>query len=325
MEEIKDPQIPEQGIPDKPADPPRKIAILGEIAFAGRALAYALATQAITARVLCPDEKMEASLRSIPECSRIEVVLGNLGEKNKIAETMQGVYGATFLSPVNLKGRMYRPHSHLEDVMSVIEAAENSAVRKLVYHSALGAHPTASSQALRQAAEAEELVHGSRCEDFRVRTGPLMGPGDSFLSDILATVNTNSPFMGIPGYGGTNMQPLHVDDMARCLARIFLEQPDQVLVPNVYSLAGPETTTELDLVDMALARLGRSKIKFHAPIFILQLLTLTKVGKSLKERLGLILDLLCTDNSDTLKLLKSSESLISTKQAQEQVLRTVLP
>ncbi len=319
-----------------PIPTPRKIAVLGEIPFAGRAVAQALVRAGFAVKVLCPDDRAETLVRGVadvlaalpdparengvtlPPAERIEVTHGDVGSIAAIETTLHGTYGACMLSPITLSGRMYRAAQHVDDVQRVVRAAEGCSLRKLVYHSALGAYPEARSRALKQAADAEEILHGAKCEDFRVRTGPLMGKGDEFLTSIVGEVLRPSPAMWVMGYGGTPMQPLHVDDLARCVTRIFSDQPEE-LRAGYYCLAGPETTTVLELLDAAFAKLGRNKLKFHVPLFVLNLICGMRKGNGFKERVSLLFEVFCTEQNDAVQLLTPA-TLITPLQAQDEVL-----
>jgi uncharacterized protein YbjT (DUF2867 family) len=188
-----------------------------------------------------------------------------------------------------------------------------------VYHSALGAHPDSQSAALRQAAEAEEVINAAKCEDFRVRTGPLMGRGDEFLTEFVRSVKSPGPLMRILGYGSTTVQPLHVSDMASCMARIFSEKPKE-LQPGYYSLAGPEVTTILDLIDRVSERLKRHKLRIHIPLFVLQFWLSLKKGNGFREEVNLLFDTFYTEENDAPRLLNNGKQLITPTQAQEEIL-----
>jgi uncharacterized protein YbjT (DUF2867 family) len=312
----------------KPAAEPkeaRKIAIVGEIPFSGAALVRALQRKGLSARVLCPDPQSETAALAARDPNAagttVDTVRGDVGSAPSLQEVFRGVYGAIFLSPINMSGRIYRPASHVEDTRRVSEAAEHAAIRKLVYHSTLGASPESPSQATRQAAEAEAIIRGSRCEDFTIQTGPLMGRGDGFLTRILNSVRNGSPFMTLRGYGSTLVQPLHVDDMARCCTRFFTDHVDS-LQPGVYRLGGPETVTLLDLVDAALERTGRSKVKIHLPLFVLKMISTARGNSRFSEEVALLFDCFFTESNDAAKLLEPGERMITPRQAQDEILNT---
>lgn len=344
------PEAPRQSLPsEEPVEVRpveiRKIAIVGEIPFAGRALVHALLQQGFSARVLCPDNAAELAVQSstpikkmienpptltpglnvftgsnaADETVSVETVRGSLESSKDIEEVLKGAYGVCFLSPITLSGRMYRANEHIEDVKRLAQAAQNGKIRKLVYHSALGANLESNSKALRQAVEAEQLIHAVKCEDFRVRTGPLMGRNDGFLSEILQSVRTPSPLMRILGYGSTTVQPIHVNDMAACIARIFSPQPDE-LGAGDYSLAGPESTTLLELIDRAADRVKRHKLKIHIPLFALQLWLSLRKGNGFREQVSLLFDTFYTEENDAPRLMTGGRELTTPTQTQEEIL-----
>jgi uncharacterized protein YbjT (DUF2867 family) len=315
-------QAPAEPPQQRPGEPRRKIAVIGEIPFSGCALVQELCERGLAARVLCPDERAEtavqATVAALPEPQRnVETMRGSLESPGSLEEVMQGGYGVALLSPITLKGRMHRPQTHLDDLRRALAAAEKSGTRKFVYHSALGAHPRSNSRALRDSADAELLMQNSRSEDFCLRTGPLMGPKDDFLTEIIARAKARACCVGVLGYGTVALQPLHVRDMARCCLRFFAPGEEE-LHPGVYSLAGPETVSELDLLDDALARLGRIKLKFHAPVFVLKLLSGVG-GPAFDERVKLLSDVFSTEQNDAPKL-SSGVPLRTVKQAQDELL-----
>jgi len=301
-----------------------KVAIVGEIPFAGSRVVWALLHRGLAARVLCPDEKAEQTALDAAAAhpgapGGVEVVRGDLGSPAALAQVLEGAGGACFVSPITLAGRMYRPASHPQDVTRFVEAALAAGVQKLVYHSALGAHAKAVSRTLREAAMAEDTVKTAKCKTYVARTAPLMGPGDRFLTEIVGTALKPMPFACVLGYGSTAVQPLHVYDMARCFARFYDDRPE-ALQPGRYSLAGPETTTLLDLLDAVSARVGHGKLKFHAPLFVLELLGALRKGSESAERVNLLFDTFQAEHNDAVRLLGEGGTLATIEQAQRDIL-----
>jgi uncharacterized protein YbjT (DUF2867 family) len=302
-EPILDPALPAEVKPDA-----RKIAIVGEIPFAGYEIAKAITAAGMTARVLNPNSAVEAKLRELPLQQNLEIVDGDLGNLTAVSSVLEGVYGVCFVSPIGLGGRLYRSSEHIKDVAHVIQAAETHALRKLVYHSAVGALVGAQSRALQDSAAAEELISNSRCEDFRIRTGPIMGKNDGFMTEIVKDARAPSPVMTISGYGATLVQPLAIADFAQCMANVFTPSNDG-LHNGVYSLVGPETYSLLDLTDAALGLLKRNKIKIHIPLFALKMLSSISSSAKFKERVGMLFDAFAVEQNDVTKLLGAGPKL----------------
>ncbi|MGD0092821.1 MAG: hypothetical protein ABSE73_23160 [Planctomycetota bacterium] len=376
------PQTQDDATP-QPQQSGLRVAVLGEIPFAGSRVVRALVKQGLAVRVLCPDAEAEQTVLSAgraagvspasgaaaaegtaassgvgPQsadsgCASVEVTRGSLDLPPAVLEVLQGADGACFVSPITMAGRMYRSSQHLADVQLFLETVLTTGVRNVVYHSALGAHPKAASRALRDAAAAEEAVKAAATSSkkadssllfkyYLARSSTLMGLSDCFLTEILRTAKASSPFVGVSGYGSTLVQPLHVDNFAQCLARFFSDRPEE-LETGRYALAGPETATLLGLLDQTLARLGRPKLKLHAPFFVLRLLSAfspneapgtsdksqssgrggiasASASPGLKERTDLLLDEFCTDHNDAPRLLGPGETLCTLEETQKQIL-----
>lgn len=305
-------------------DAPRKVAIVGEIPFAGKAVADMLLARGLAVRVLCPDDAAELAVRgavSPTAVDRLEILRGSLGNDADVAKALADVYGVVLVSPIALKGRLYRAAEHIDDVKRVAHAAEKAALRKLVYHSSTAAHPESRAACLRDAALAESIIKESRCEDFVLRTPPLMGRNDGLVQDAVNTIRKSSPFMGIWGYGGTEMNPLHATDFARCVSRVFVDEPSE-LAPNVYLAMGPERTSPMELYDSAAEKLGRFKFKFHLPLFVLKAIAGTR-GEKFVEAVEMLFEL---DDSRRMPparidtdMLTGSRKLMSVKDTTDEV------
>ncbi len=215
---------------------PRVVALVGEMPFSGAAIARVLLESGFSVRALCPDDAAETALKRVDSETTIwtlTCVRGTVEAAPALTEIMTGVFGAAFLSPIALNGRLYRAPDHLNDVRRFCEAVKAANVQRALYHSSVNAQPLHQSVALSQAAVSEQLVGALECENFTLKTTVLMGPGDQFQTQVVDTAKTGSPVMGILGYGSTLIQPLHISDMAQCVARIFSDDPQPLKAWNL--------------------------------------------------------------------------------------------
>ena len=84
-----------------------------------------------------------------------------------LRETLNGAFGAAFLSPIALTGRTYRAAQHLDDARRFCEAVRAEAsIKRVLYHSSLSAHPVSPAPCLSAAAAGEELVSTLDAETF---------------------------------------------------------------------------------------------------------------------------------------------------------------
>jgi uncharacterized protein YbjT (DUF2867 family) len=145
--------------------------------------------------------------------------------------------GATFAS-VNVEG-----------TANMIAETERAKVRRFVFVSSLGA-PTGQSAYHESKRKAEELVRGFHGQWVICRPGNVYGPGDEQISLLLRMVRSPSPVVPKIGDGDQPIQPIWWEDCAKALANVA-ERTD--LGGRELDLAGPETTSQNDLI----ARLGR--------------------------------------------------------------------
>ena len=274
------------------------IAIVGEPQSA-RALARAWAGEGGTVRMLCPNEKNSkeflASLitTGLPAeaVARVTIVRGSVVSPADLEALFAGAEGGAFLSPVGPEGRTWRSETHLEDLGRVTEAAAKVKVSRFAYLSTLAADSQSRVRCLREAGAAEKLVTGAAMTDYSLRAGVLIGRGDGFLVRIARQAISLGPFAVVWGYGDTPFQTIHEDDLGLCLARCLA--PVSALRAGTYCVSEKEQVNMLDLVDRVAAKLGRSKVKLHIPLFVLVLLASlrkllhSKTEPAFRERLQL--------------------------------------
>ncbi|MCZ7644523.1 MAG: hypothetical protein M5U26_04435 [Planctomycetota bacterium] len=279
------------------------MALIGP-AWVVRGVGQALLDRGFAVRVLALDAETEAAARGLKaDAGALAIQTGSLERDEDLARLCEGLKGLAYLSPVGLTGRAWRPESHLEDLKRLLAAAEDRKVERFAYLSTLAADPAAQVRCLREAAEGEKLVHASRVADYMFRSAPLMGPGDDLVAGKLKAARGGGPLMFVWGYSGTTLQPLHVEDLGRCLARAFTKHMDD-LQPGVYALAGQETVTELELTDMLLAHERLFKLKLHAPLFMLRMArSLRAGGPAFWDRIALLSAAFFTDRNDAPRIL----------------------
>ena len=113
---------------------------------------------------------------------------------------------------------------------------------------------------MRAKAVAERAVLDSSLDVTVFAPGFVYAPGDHYLR-LLRRMSL-APVMAIPGPADTLMQPICAEDVARCVMSVL--QGATGADPSTgarYELAGPETLTHREIVELAMASFGR-----HRPI-----------------------------------------------------------
>lgn len=309
----------------------RTVAIAGDLVLAVPGLVNALQRLGIGARVLCPDEAAELGVLSLrkpvtegPPPPALEPVRGQPDSKADLERLFKGVEAAAFLSPVGLNGRAWRPATHLDDLKLFVACAAEAHVARFAYLSTVASDAKSKVQCLREALEAEKLLEASRMEDFIFRAGPLMGRHDGLVEDAVRLAASASPIVWVWGYGDTPLQPLDPADLGACIGRSFVKQVEG-FKPGIYTVAGSAQASWLELLDRALEKCGRFKLKFHVPLFVLKLAAVTgagssKTGTSFADRVRLLFEFFTTDRNDAQKLLGPQQTLRGYEQIQDELL-----
>ena len=156
-------------------------------------------------------------------------------------------------------GHPYGPdfaRAHVELPRRITDACDKAGIRRLVHVSALGAKSDAPSEYLRSKAAGEEVLTAARARiDATVlRPSVVFGPDDAFLN-IFSRLQWILPFMPL-ACPGAKFQPVHVADVAACVARC-LEEPDSI--NHSYDLCGPKVYTLRELVRFAGDAIGHRR------------------------------------------------------------------
>lgn len=286
------------------AQPPATVALLGPLPFPVLPVAQALLDAGHPVRILCASDAEAQLVRGL-EGEGATAVDGAPSHPEALDRLLDGARAAAFLDPVTPYGRLWKARAgkHLADLKDLIARSEAGSVRDLVYLSSLAADPKSLAPCLREAAEAETIIAGSRLMDYVLRAGPLVGAGDGFVERMVAQAQSGSPLAVVRGYGDLALQPLHAEDLGRCVARCVSKLP-QELRTGVYAIAGEETLTELELFDRILERLQRFKLKLHLPLFVARIQANASGPESAAaERSGLLAAVFATDRNDVKRLL----------------------
>ncbi|MBI4337214.1 MAG: complex I NDUFA9 subunit family protein [Chloroflexi bacterium] len=234
------------------------ILITGATGYVGRHLVPALQRARVgPLRCLAHASAKSASLQQ----SAVEWVHGDVGDPDSLRRAMQGVTTVVHLVAVIRE----RPPAvtfqtvNVDGARNVVEAAKAAGVAHFVHMSTIGAQDNPAYPYLRSRWLAEHAVVRSGLPYTILRASILFGEGDEFFPLLAAPVKA-LPVVPIAGDGKARFQPLAVDDLARCLAKVVSQAGPQ---GKVLELGGPEQFTYEGLVDLVGETLGVRRWKVH--------------------------------------------------------------
>jgi uncharacterized protein YbjT (DUF2867 family) len=194
---------------------------------------------------------------------RVQLAIGDLADPGSYRHALRGVH-----TVIHLAGTARdEPHGSVEEVdglavWRLARAAERAGVKRLLWTMPLGATAHHPSRVHRAKALAAAALSDADLEVSTLACSLVYGPHDRRLArlDRLALL----PVVPLAGRGGARVQPIWADDVAAC-ALAALERP-----PGRFELAGPDTLTERDVVELALHARGRRRRLLPIPLALLR-------------------------------------------------------
>jgi NADH dehydrogenase len=241
------------------------LLLTGATGTVGRPLLQRLVADGTTVRCLVRDPR-----RLGAERVRVQIALGDLSDHLSFRHALRGVDTVVHLASVIRD----QPAGSIEELAGVatwrlVRAAERAGVKRFVFFSTLGASTRSRARLMRAKAVAEKAVMGSSLSYTVFAPSVVYAPGDPFLR-LLERMSL-LPVMMLSGSGHVPFQPIWADDVADCVISALpggrlAEEADGAR----YELAGPETLTYEDIVQIALRSFGRRRPIVHIPVALIR-------------------------------------------------------
>ena len=235
------------------------LLLTGATGIVGSALLRRLTAAREPVRCLVRDPR-----RLGPERVRVQIALGDLSDPPSFRNALRGVKTVVHLAAAIRD----QPHGSIEELNGIatwrmVEAAERAGVERFVFFSALSASTHNRTRFLRAKALAEEAVRASSIAHTVFAPSIIYAPGDPYLT-ILARLAL-LPVMPIPGSGRAQFQPIWSHDVADCVMGALERNPTHPEAGERYELAGPDTLSHQQLVELAMRAQHRHRPIVHVP------------------------------------------------------------
>lgn len=193
---------------------------------------------------------------------------GRINSPTSLREQLAGVEKVFHLAGSEARGRArLLRHVDVEGTQRLLEEARLAGVGHIIVPSRIGADPNSVHPLLRSKGEIERAVRSGRIPYTILRTSTLYGLGDRFTEIILGLAIWSWPFAWLPGGGIIAMQPLWVEDYARCLVAT-LQKPG--LLNRTITIAGDERFRYWQLVSHILRAEGVKRTAIKLPLGLLR-------------------------------------------------------
>lgn len=231
-----------------------RVAVTGATGFVGGRLVSALLAQGQDVREL---------VRPGPAAgvgSAAEYIQGDVRRHETVRDLMREcdavVHLAASFSPLDDVAEII-----VEGTRTVLAAAQEAGVTRVIFMSCLGAEAAAHSCYLEAKWKAEQLVRSSELPSVILRPSVILGSGDGVTKPLAEIIRTR-PVIPIPGTGEHRSQPVDVDDVVRCVLTALHSED---LLGEMISIGGPMFITFRQLSDLLSGHLNVFKPKVLVP------------------------------------------------------------
>ena len=248
-----------------------RVLVTGATGFVGRAVVRALVEEGHLPLCLVRNRGAQRLFRGLP----VEVVQGDTSDTSLLealcSDVQAVVHGSALIR--EFPGVTFDMVNH-RGTANLARSAGRAGVRHLVHLSNLDVSPHRRRPFFHSRWMAERAVLASGVAFTILRPSVMFGPGDRFVTS-LARVARRWWVVPVPGDGRHRLQPLHVEDLARCVA-LCLGRDEYM--GRVLPLGGPQVLTLDQVADEVMRALGVRRPRVHVP------LPLVRLGTRLMER-----------------------------------------
>jgi uncharacterized protein YbjT (DUF2867 family) len=207
---------------------------------------------------------------------RVQIALGDLTDPPSFRHALRGVDTVVHLAAAIRD----QPHASIEELNAVatlrlVRAAERAGARRFVFFSAMGAAHHSRTRFFRAKALGRDAVEASSLETTVFSPSIVYTPGDPWLT--LLERFSYLPLIPMSGSGRAQYQPIWAEDVADCVVAALMGSGPR---RRAFELAGPETLSYSEIVQVAMRPTGRRRRLVHVPLPLVRasLRALRKLG-----------------------------------------------
>ena len=247
----------------------KPVTVFGGSGFLGRQIVERLAAEGASVRVAVRHPERAAFLERLGGDGQIELVAADVWDEKTVAGAVK--QSASVINTVGHyveKGTATFDAVHGQGALHVARQARQAGVERLIHISGLGSDPASDSPYIRARGIGEDLVRKAFEGVTIFRPGVIFGPNDAFFN-TLADMARKTPMLPLFGLGATNLQPVHVGDVAEACVRALADPSTQ---GKLYELGGPRVYTYKALLRLVVEQAGKRRILVPVPFFIWDIL-----------------------------------------------------
>lgn len=237
------------------------VLVTGATGFVGRALLRQLIEQKRQVGCLLRPSSRE---RRLPP-GEVRIATGTLQDRPALRAALQGAN-----TVIHLVGARHAQEGYTAEwlnhqgTVNLVEAALDADVKRIIYLSHIRANRNLAYPILRSKGAAEDTIRDSGLSYTILRSSLIFGPDDTFTTVLAMLIKTIPLVFPVVGDGKTRFQPIHVDDVARCLAGCLEAYH---LENATLDIGGPQHLSYDDVLDVVMEtmRVRRLRLRLRLP------------------------------------------------------------
>ena len=227
------------------------ILVTGGTGFIGQMVVRQLKLADQVVRLLLRPSKKSPN---IPAGLAVEVAISSLADERSLRAALKGVDTVIHLAgSERLSSKADLSNVDVLGTQTLVKAATDSGIRRLIFLSHLGADQASAYPVLRAKGLAEVAINRSPLNFTILRSAAAFGPGDQFSSSLARLLKLAPGFFIAPEAGGTMLQPVWGNDLAACITWLVEEERYD---RQIISVGGGEYLTFKQIAETICETLG---------------------------------------------------------------------
>ena len=237
------------------------VLVTGATGFLGRRVVSELLARHHQVRCLVHSPGGERLLDGLD----VDVHYGNVLDAESISQAMYDVQSVVHLvGIIRARRGLTFDGVHRQGTANVSDAARAGGAREVIYVSALGATSNPAYPYLHSKYQGELRVINSGVAYTILRPSVIFGPGDEFMTALAGLVRMG-PVVPVIGSGRNRMQPIAVEDVARCVVDSV---GNSLVKGKALELGGAQRLSYNDLLDEVALAMGKRIRRVHIPTLV---------------------------------------------------------
>jgi NADH dehydrogenase len=284
----------------------KKILITGATGFIGKALTRHLSETDFKVRVLIHPSSTSPDL---PKGIPVEATVSGLNDLRGLRAALvdvEIVYHLASQEALGARGDLLE--TDIKGTRNLVQAAQESDVKRFVYLSHLGADRASAYPVMTAKAIAEDHIQKSALDYTILRAGVIYGPQDRFTTPLARMIQAIPFVFPLPDQGDSLLQPLWIEDLANIMVWT-LDNPKTKR--ELIEIGGPEQLSFREIVLTILDVMGLKRTLLPVSTPLIRFATVLADYLSLKIPTNIFwLDYLATNRTCSLNTIPHNFNLL---------------